>query len=336
MNKTVAIVLTYNRLALLKECISSLRGQSAPVDQILVVNNASTDGTLEWLSEQQDLLVFTMPFNMGGSGGFVKAITEAYALNFDWIWILDDDAFPDRNCLRNLKAVAETTDSRQIVLAPLVIEGDRIDHEHRGFIDFKKIKFPLQMTTSDQIIHAAEPVMGISFASFIGMFISRDIVTEVKFPNPSYFIFQDDLEYCIRITKAGYPIYLVKSAVVHHKHKGTVPVERFFDGTAMMAPVMKPRKTVFQFLQDKRVKYTDASRINPMLFISKRNWIWTIMQHNGMSLRLAAYLIKDISRSMSYVVLSRANNGLLFKLFRATYFQGLTGKLDNQQFLSRR
>lgn len=334
MNKTVAIVLTYNRLALLKECISSLRNQSVPVDQILVVNNASTDGTHEWLSAQEDLLVFTMPLNLGGSGGFVKAISEAYALDFDWIWILDDDAFPEKNCLRNLKTVAESKNDKQLVLAPLVIEGDRIDHEHRGFIDFNKIKFPLQVTTSDQIIHAAEPVMGISFASFIGMFINREIVSEIKFPNPSYFIFQDDLEYCIRIMKAGYPIFLVKNAVVHHKQKGLLPVERFFDGTAVAAPVSKPRKTVFQFLQDKRVKYTDASRINPLLFISKRNWIWTIMQHNGMSVRLAAYLVKDISRSMSYVLLSKANNGLLFKLFRATYFQGLTGKLDNQRFLN--
>lgn len=336
MNKTVAIVLTYNRIALLKECISSLRNQSLPLDQILVVNNGSTDGTPEWLAAQEDLLVFNMPSNIGGSGGFVKALSEAYALDYDWIWILDDDAFPEKNCLRKLKEVAGKKQSRHIVLAPLVIEGDRIDHEHRGFIDFNKIKFPLQVTTSDQVIRDADPVMQITFASFIGMFISREVISEVKFPDPSYFIFQDDLEYCIRINKAGYPIFLVKEAVVHHKKIGTVPVEHFFNGSGVTAPPKKPQRTVLQFLQDKRVKYTDVTRINPVLFISKRNWIWTIMQHNGMSLRLAAYLAKDIARAMSYVLLSKANNRMLFTLFRATYVQGLTGRLDNQRFISRK
>lgn len=335
MNKTVAIVLTYNRLALLQECINSLRRQSEPVDQILVVNNASTDGTEEWLQDQADLLVFTMPSNMGGSGGFVKAISEAYALDFDWIWILDDDAFPEKDCLRKLKEVAATKD-KNIVLAPMVIEGDRIDHEHRGFIDFNRIQFPLQVTTNDQFIQAADPVTQISFASFIGMFIGRGVISDVQFPNASYFIFQDDLEYCIRIGKAGYPIFLVKSAVVHHKIKGTKPIEHFFNRNSIDLSAKKPVRTIFQFFQDKRVKYIDAARINPLLFISKRNWIWTIMQHHGMSLRLAIYLVKDISRSMTYVLLSKGNNRRLFSLFRATYMQGLTGRIDNQRFLNKR
>lgn len=336
MNKTVAIVLTYNRLALLRECIDCLRRQSEPVDQILVVNNASTDGTTEWLNAQDDLKVITTSVNLGGSGGFAKAIQEAYAMNFDWVWILDDDAFAEKNCLRNLKEVAAAKASRKIVLAPLVIEGDRIDHEHRGFIDFNQIQFPLQVTTSDQLIQSAAPVMEISFASFIGMFISREIIADIKYPNSEYYIFQDDLEYCIRIGKAGYPIFLVKNAVVHHKLKGTVPIEQFFDGKSLKPAPKKPARTILQFLQDKRVKYRDPAKINPVLFISKRNWICTIMKYHGLSLRLAVYLIKDISRSMTYVLLSKANNRRLFTLFRATYVQGLTGKLDNQQFLNRR
>lgn len=336
MNKIIAIVLTYNRLELLKECINSLRQQTAPVDKILVVDNASTDGTAAWLAAQSDLQVLTMPFNMGGSGGFKKAIAAAYELEFDWIWILDDDAFPERDCLRILKETAAKHVDKKIVLAPLVIEGDRVDHEHRGFVDFKKIQFPLQVTTSDQVIRAAGPEMSITFASFIGMFINREIVTDVKFPDSSYFIFQEDLEYSIRIVKAGYPIFLIKHAAVHHKKKGTLPVSHFTENKAVPAPVRKPRRTILQFLQDKRTKYKDVSRINPLQFISKRNWIWTIMQHDGMSLPLAAYLVRDITRSMAYVLLSKSNNKLLLTLFTATYIQGLTGKLDNQRFLNRR
>ncbi|MGV3704174.1 MAG: glycosyltransferase [Arcticibacter sp.] len=336
MNKTIAIVLTYNRLSLLKECINCLRGQTLAVDHILVVDNASTDGTGEWLAGQSDLQVLTMPENLGGSGGFKKAISTAYELNFDWIWILDDDAFPEKNCLRILKEAAARKGDKNFVLAPLVIQGDRVDHEHRGFVNFKKIQFPLQINTSERLVRNAGPEMQITFASFIGMFISREIVADVKFPDSSYYIFQEDLEYSIRIVKAGYPIFLVKNAAVHHKEKGTLPVEYFTEKRDVPVTPAKARRTILQFLEDKRTKYRDRTRIKPTLFISKRNWIWTIMQHDGMSLPLAAYLVKDIARAMSYVLLSKSNNRLLLSLFTATYLQGLTGKLNNQQFLNKK
>ena len=70
MEKIYAVVVTFNRLELLKRNIDSLR-QNHPIERIIVVNNGSTDGTREWLSEQSDLLVITQE-NVGvfprGSG----------------------------------------------------------------------------------------------------------------------------------------------------------------------------------------------------------------------------------------------------------------------------
>lgn len=332
--KTVAIVLTYNRLSLLKECIKCLRNQSIPADGIIVVNNGSIDGTAVWLSQQADLSIVTMAVNIGGSGGFKRAIEEAYKLKSDWIWLLDDDAFPDKDCLKNLYQVAAIKNNNQIVLAPLVIEGDDVDHLHRGYVNFNKIQFPLQIKTNNQIFETENNIVDISFASFIGMFIGRDIITKIDFPHSHYFIFQEDLEYSMRITRAGYPIYLVKDAVIHHKIKGTVPVHHFTSNQYCGEEKKKERRTVSQIFNDKRDKYSDLSKINLLLFISKRNWLWTIMQYNGMNFQLILFLIKDIFRSSAYVVLSRSNRRLLLHLFYTMYSQGLSGKFDNSSILS--
>ena len=97
--KIIAVVVTYNRLELLKRSMDCLR-QNKPLSAIIVVNNGSTDGTREWLDKQDDLTVIHQS-NVGGSGGFYTGIEAAYAQNADWIWCMDDDVFPRADCLEN-------------------------------------------------------------------------------------------------------------------------------------------------------------------------------------------------------------------------------------------
>ena len=98
--KIIAVVVTYNRLSLLKRNLDCLR-QNKPLSSIIVVNNGSTDGTAEWLAEQQDVMVLTQA-NVGGSGGFYTGIQHACQCGADWIWCMDDDVFPRPDCLKFL------------------------------------------------------------------------------------------------------------------------------------------------------------------------------------------------------------------------------------------
>ncbi|MBG6236754.1 GT2 family glycosyltransferase [Pedobacter sp. CAN_A7] len=334
MKKTVATVLTFNRIALLTECIKCIRNQTVHVDHIIVINNASTDGTKEWLEEQPDIEVITLTKNFGGSAGFKIGLQEAYQQEFEWIWMMDDDAFPEIDCLENLMMESELLPDKNIVLAPVVVEGDKVDHMHRGYIDFDKIQFPLQVHTNDKIFQKEGNLVEISFASFIGLFIKREIISKINFPHHNYYIFQEDMEYSIRIVKAGFPIYLVKNAVVYHKIR-SVPELKNSDASAFTSKSYKKEKrTLAQYYYDKREKYQDISKINPLLFISKRNWLWTIMHHNGMNMPLFLFLVNDMCRSIAYVVFSRSNNKLLFNLYYAMYSQGLSGKFDNSTILT--
>ena len=95
--KIIAVVVTYNRLELLKRNISCLK-QNKPLSAIVVVNNGSTDGTSEWLASQDSLTVVNQA-NVGGSGGFYTCIRKSCELDADWIWCMADDLFALPDCL---------------------------------------------------------------------------------------------------------------------------------------------------------------------------------------------------------------------------------------------
>ena len=92
------VVVTYNRLPLLKECLESLLGQRENLSGIFVIDNHSTDGTTEYLAKIDDSLVkaTTLSDNIGGAAGFEYGVNLATVEgNGDYIWIMDDDTIPN-------------------------------------------------------------------------------------------------------------------------------------------------------------------------------------------------------------------------------------------------
>ncbi|HEX8679505.1 MAG TPA: glycosyltransferase, partial [Chthoniobacterales bacterium] len=107
--RVCAVVVTYNRKALLDECLCALRAQSRTLDGILIVDNASTDGTAAMLEERGHradprVHYLRLEQNLGGAGGFHRAFADAYAAGFDWIWAMDDDTIVDQDALEQLFA----------------------------------------------------------------------------------------------------------------------------------------------------------------------------------------------------------------------------------------
>ena len=113
--KLTAVVVTYNRLSLLKRTVNCLLEQTCPLGQIYIVNNGSTDGTKEWLDSQEQVTVIHQA-NVGGSGGFYTGIQQAFQDGADWIWCMDDDVFPRPTCLELL--LKESNRPHTGILAP--------------------------------------------------------------------------------------------------------------------------------------------------------------------------------------------------------------------------
>lgn len=204
--KVATIIVTYNRLELLKECIESLRSQTRKIDEIFVINNSSTDGTEEWLTLQSDLTVITQP-NSGGAGGFYTGIKTAYEKNYDWIWVMDDDGLPLCNALEKLLIHTNETIG---VLNSLVVSK----------LDMNKLTFGLEdyllkeYYTTIQEIKDLEFITGANF--FNGTLISKKTIEKIGYPEPLFFIYGDDTEYHFRIRKSNIIIRTICESIITH------------------------------------------------------------------------------------------------------------------------
>lgn len=213
--KIAAVVVTYNRLTLLQECISSLRNQIHKLDEIIVVNNSSNDGTLEWLNAQKDLTVITQE-NSGSAGGQHTGIKTAYEKGYDWIWCMDDDAEPEINALDEL---FKNMDDEKMVLASTVLDEKKvIQLNHRGYFHLNKIKKGDLQFSSMEEDYKSKNYFLVNFASFVGIMINKNLVNEIGLPRKDFFICHDDVEYCLRSNKVS-KIHVIPASKIIHKEK---------------------------------------------------------------------------------------------------------------------
>ena len=206
--KIIAVVVTYNRLELLKKNISCLRLQK-PLTHIVVVNNGSTDGTQEWLHSQSDLTVITQE-NVGGSGGFYTGIDYAFQQKADWIWCMDDDVFPHPDCLEKLLVHADTPHVG--ILAPRrLIAGQVYTNDFQAYNLTNPLASMYQGKLKGRQIEGPVDIVGTAFE---GPFIRREVVERIGLPNRDLFIFCDDTDYCLRTVQAGFRIVYIPEALM--------------------------------------------------------------------------------------------------------------------------
>lgn len=183
---TYAFIVTYNRLNLLKKTVDCLRKQTHQIKQIIVINNSSTDGTEEWLLTQDDLFIITQE-NSGGAGGFHTGVKYCYEQGADWIWMMDDDVFPDRICLETLFKYTIHSGCLQ----PLrYYSDDKLVVWYKYFSLERKKEFKY-----DNISLFNKEFSFVNSGCFEGMLINRNIVDKIGFPDKRFFIAGDDTIY---------------------------------------------------------------------------------------------------------------------------------------------
>lgn len=256
--KITAVIVTYNRLELLKSCLQSVREQSRKPDEIIVINNGSTDKTQDWLSTQ-NVTTYTKE-NNGGAGGFSYGIKTAYNNGTDWIWLMDDDVIPERDALQQLvKTLKDLGDQQENVgfLASKVLWTDNSVHEmNKTYLleDQKKLG-KLAFPTGTKLPF-------VQFSTFVSMLLSAKAVAKVGLPIKEYFIWCDDIEYSKRMVANGLAGLLVENSVVIHKSPTNNPSNVFYD----------PKSSIWKFNHGFRNEmYT--KRLHEGEFIFWATWV---------------------------------------------------------------
>lgn len=222
--RVVAVVVTYNRKDLLLECVAGLASQTHPLERVIVVDNASTDGTAEaleasGLGDRVALDLVQLTRNGGGSEGFHYGGVEALRGESDWVWYMDDDCEPAPDCLERLLASRAAADPAVVGLASKVVEAEgRLLPMHRGHIVRRPVRAPLNGATLEEY---EQPEAEVTFFSFVGPMVRTEVVRRIGVPPREMFIRFEDLEYSARIAREG-RMYLVNDSVIVHKE--TVPL----------------------------------------------------------------------------------------------------------------
>ncbi|WP_052352039.1 glycosyltransferase family 2 protein [Deinococcus pimensis] len=211
MNETTvcAVVLTYNRRHLLERCLRTLALQTRRPDRILVVDNAGSDGTPEFLRTRfPDVEVLVLPHNVGAAGGFAQGMRRAHEAGHGWLWVMDDDAYPLPDALEELLRYA----APDRVLVPW--QRDRSGRLY-GALDWRE----RPVTVDPALVRAPREV---DLIAFVGALVPATAVGAHGLPCEDYFIDIFDWEYGLRLRQAGLKVLLVPSSVVEHDFATTV------------------------------------------------------------------------------------------------------------------
>ena len=214
--KILAVVVTHNRCALLERCINHLFVQKRIPSEILVINNSSTDGTLAML-EQRRVTVITQE-NLGSAGGWHRGIQYAIDGNFDAVWLMDDDGYPDTEALELL----ERQLSSEVVCASSVVVCE--DNPNRFVFPFplldssgmpKLFAYPRKIAVLDKL-QSISPESMYPFAHFFnGALISVPAARRAGNVNCDFFMFGDEVDYFFRLRQTGRVVSVLNAFHFH-------------------------------------------------------------------------------------------------------------------------
>jgi GT2 family glycosyltransferase len=228
VTRVVAVVVTYNRRELLLEALAALRAQERAPDAVVVVDNASTDGSAAAVAAAYpQVRVHRMKRNTGGAGGFAVGLDQALAAGADVVWLMDDDTVPEPGALAALlEASAGYPGGEPALVASRVVWSDGRDH-------------PMNTPRRKPFVRRAElrdataiGCLPIRSASFVSILVSAAACRAAGPPIADYFLWNDDFEFTARLLRHGRGVQCPASVVVHKTRTfgGTDadPGERFF------------------------------------------------------------------------------------------------------------
>lgn len=203
------VVLAMQRYKKLVNTIARLRSQTRALDEIIVVFQGDDKKIRNWL-EAQDDLTLKIQENIGSAGGFSTGMQTAIANGHDWIWITDDDAFPEHDTLQKLVSTKYFDNEKTGLLSCVIVDVDKAVYMSPVPDDANK----WYGTVLD------EKCLPILSSAWPGCLVSAKAIQAYGLPIEEYFFYDEDIEFTSRIAR-NKPSYCVIDAVMHHHQEPT-------------------------------------------------------------------------------------------------------------------
>ncbi len=215
-NKIITIIPTYNQKEAACEAIDSILNQTVKSAKLIVIDNASTDGTFNLLTQKYSsnrlMQLVQLPTNTGVVGGRNEGIKQAS--DYDYLLFFDHDMVAEPTMLEELLKTAESDPSIGIVTPKIF------------YWENKKIIWSagtdINLTTGQNLFRGGEDVGQYDQVVQVGvapavLLTRQEIIEKVGIFDPIYYHSYEDTDYCTRVKKAGYKTYYTPKAVAYHK-----------------------------------------------------------------------------------------------------------------------
>ena len=260
------VVVTYNRKELLAENIAALIAQSYRDHDILIIDNASTDGTFDTVSSFGDTRVkyFNTGANLGGAGGFAFGIRKAIEAGYKYAWIMDDDAIPEKNALQSLIEKAAAIDNDFSFIASNILWKD----------GSAAVMNSPAVESKDLSGYANSAFRPVKTCSFVGCLINLEKAVETALPVSEFFIYGDDVEYTGRLRSVA-PAFQDLDSIIIHKTPSNTGIDIARDSEARIERYYyQARNEMYTARKNKRVfpqLFTIMKRTAKILLVSDNN-----------------------------------------------------------------
>jgi rhamnopyranosyl-N-acetylglucosaminyl-diphospho-decaprenol beta-1,3/1,4-galactofuranosyltransferase len=244
MSRIAVVIPTHNRQDLLRVCLKSVFEQSLSPELVLVVDNGSTDGTREMVNAEfpQAQYLF-IPEPCGSAGGFAAGVRFAMDQGYEWVWLMDNDAYPAPDALDVLVRAAQSMSGKVFNSLVVTPDGGSVNWGYHYYLGDDYHTGRRLYSTVRELLTLNQPVLNGLAQFYPGALIHREVIEKVGVPTPEFFTRGDEVDYVLRIQEAGFKTYTVVTSRVTH------PPEPYYTtcalGRTVQVPTLAPWKQYY-------------------------------------------------------------------------------------------
>jgi len=220
-SKIFAVILNWDNYKDTAECIISLKKSSLKVSKIILVDNGSKDGSLEKLQKEyqmdQKVHIIQNEFNLGFAAGVNVGILFALEQRADYVFLLNNDAIIDANCIKYLISEADK-DYYVGIVGPRIFYYKDPQRVWQGGGNFSFLKTGVINPEKDKLVVGCdEKVKKVTFLTGCALLIKREVFEKIGLFDENFFFYEEDLDFCLQASRAGFKLLYVPYAKAWHK-----------------------------------------------------------------------------------------------------------------------
>ena len=221
--KIAVVIVTFNRCDELVKTISAIQNQGILENDIIVINNNSSDNTKNILdSNFKNIQSIHLNENIASAGGFSKGMQTAYEKGYDWVWLFNDDSRPVEG---SLKSILEYLNSDKIEIGLLKI-ANKDENNKAVLLYWNGVRKPVSVDVSNEIVQT-------DLITFDGCIISKKTIEKIGYCDPLYFMGTYEFDYCLKAKDAGIGVYTLPNGLIEDGKlggkNGTPPWRQYYN-----------------------------------------------------------------------------------------------------------